>query len=488
MTRVITIGTGIASCRAALAIAAENDGVYAALGIDPHQAGRRRRRSASTSCASCSTVPRRSRSARPASTTTTAPRRKNEQRRLFEAQLELARELGLPVVIHTREANDDTAAILGGHDGHRGHALLLRAGAARRRARARLVLLLRRQRHLPEAQPSCARQRRAFPPTGSSPRRTAPTCRRSRSGGGRTSRPTSSTPSPRSPPRAARTPTSSRRGSTRTRPRRSRCRDSVTVIPKKRLGQHFLVGREHPRRDRPPRRARPRGRRARDRPRPRRPHAATSRTACATSTPSSSTARSRRTSGSSRSARNVDLHWGDALALDLASLEPAPTKLVANLPYNIATPVVAESLTGLPALELWCVMVQREVADRFFAEPVDEGVRRRLGAGAARHAGARASTRSPARSSGRRRTSTPRSSRSGALRCPTRFERVKAVVEASFAHRRKTLPNSLALAGLADRERSGGSARGDRAAPGDPGRGARAGGVRGARRGAPGAL
>ena len=46
---------------------------------------------------------------------------------------------------------------------------------------------------------------------------------------------------------------------------------------------------------------------------------------------------------------NVELHWGDALALDLAALEPAPTKLVANLPYNIATPVVAESLTGCRA-------------------------------------------------------------------------------------------------------------------------------------------
>ena len=66
---------------------------------------------------------------------------------------------------------------------------------------------------------------------------------------------------------------------------------------------------------------------------------------------------------------NVDLHWGDALQLDLAALEPAPTKLVANLPYNVATPLVAESLDGLPSLRLWTVMVQREVADRFFAVP-----------------------------------------------------------------------------------------------------------------------
>ncbi|MBA3348314.1 MAG: ribosomal RNA small subunit methyltransferase A, partial [Actinobacteria bacterium] len=58
---------------------------------------------------------------------------------------------------------------------------------------------------------------------------------------------------------------------------------------------------------------------------------------------------------------NVDIHWGDALRLDLAALQPTPTKLVANLPYNVATPIVAESLAGLPSLELWCVMVQREV-------------------------------------------------------------------------------------------------------------------------------
>ena len=45
---------------------------------------------------------------------------------------------------------------------------------------------------------------------------------------------------------------------------------------------------------------------------------------------------------------NVELRFGDALRLDLATLDPAPTKLVANLPYNVATPIVAESLDGLP--------------------------------------------------------------------------------------------------------------------------------------------
>ena len=66
---------------------------------------------------------------------------------------------------------------------------------------------------------------------------------------------------------------------------------------------------------------------------------------------------------------NVELVFGDALDLDLAALQPPPGKLVANLPYNVATPIVVESLDGLPSVRRWCVMVQREVADRFFAAP-----------------------------------------------------------------------------------------------------------------------
>ena len=65
-------------------------------------------------------------------------------------------------------------------------------------------------------------------------------------------------------------------------------------------------------------------------------------------------------------APNVDVVFGDALQLDLP--EDA-TKLVANLPYNVATPLIVESLDGLPNVGLWCVMVQREVADRLFAAP-----------------------------------------------------------------------------------------------------------------------
>ncbi len=116
VTRVITIGTGIASCRAALAIAHENDGVYAALGIDPHQA-------ASAEAQRVGELRELLGNERAVAVGEAGldyhygTETKDEQRRLFELQLTLAEELRLPIVIHTREANDDTAAILGGHDG-----------------------------------------------------------------------------------------------------------------------------------------------------------------------------------------------------------------------------------------------------------------------------------------------------------------------------------------------------------------------------------
>lgn len=66
---------------------------------------------------------------------------------------------------------------------------------------------------------------------------------------------------------------------------------------------------------------------------------------------------------------NVDLHWGDAMRLDLAALEPAPTAMVANLPYSVATPLILRTIEELPSLRRWTVMVQREIADRLRAGP-----------------------------------------------------------------------------------------------------------------------
>jgi 16S rRNA (adenine1518-N6/adenine1519-N6)-dimethyltransferase len=67
--------------------------------------------------------------------------------------------------------------------------------------------------------------------------------------------------------------------------------------------------------------------------------------------------------------QNVSLHWGDAMDLDLAGLEPAPTAVVSNLPYAVATPLILRTVEELPSVQRWTVMVQREIADRLRAAP-----------------------------------------------------------------------------------------------------------------------
>ncbi len=150
-------------------------------------------------------------------------------------------------------------------------------------------------------------------------------------------------------------------------------------------------------------------------------------------------------------APNVSVHWGDALRLDLARLEPAPTKLVANLPYNVATPIVAESLDGLPTVDLWCVMVQREVADRFFAAPSTKayGAVSVLVQLATRRTGFHPVSRTVFRPPPNVDSALVAFRR---LPLPAGFADVRRVVEGAFAHRRKTLANSLQLAGVASRE------------------------------------
>jgi 16S rRNA (adenine1518-N6/adenine1519-N6)-dimethyltransferase len=147
---------------------------------------------------------------------------------------------------------------------------------------------------------------------------------------------------------------------------------------------------------------------------------------------------------------NVVLRFGDAVQLDLNALAPDATKVVANLPYNVATPLLVESLDGLPRIDSWCVMVQREVADRLFASPSTKAygsvsvlvqlVCERTGL----HPVSRTVFRPPPNVDSAlvafRRVDLPES-----------FDAVKKVVVAAFAHRRKTLPNSLELAGIVSR-------------------------------------
>jgi 16S rRNA (adenine1518-N6/adenine1519-N6)-dimethyltransferase len=63
------------------------------------------------------------------------------------------------------------------------------------------------------------------------------------------------------------------------------------------------------------------------------------------------------------------LHIVDAMALDLAALEPAPTKVIANLPYGIAASALLRTVEELPSVARWVAMVQREVGERLAAAP-----------------------------------------------------------------------------------------------------------------------
>jgi 16S rRNA (adenine1518-N6/adenine1519-N6)-dimethyltransferase len=66
---------------------------------------------------------------------------------------------------------------------------------------------------------------------------------------------------------------------------------------------------------------------------------------------------------------DIDLVWGDVMKVDLSRLAPAPNRVVANLPYSIATPLLVKTIAELPSVESWVVMVQREIADRLRADP-----------------------------------------------------------------------------------------------------------------------
>jgi 16S rRNA (adenine1518-N6/adenine1519-N6)-dimethyltransferase len=147
---------------------------------------------------------------------------------------------------------------------------------------------------------------------------------------------------------------------------------------------------------------------------------------------------------------NVRLRFGDALQVDLASLEPKPTKLVSNLPYNVATPIVVESLERLRSIGLLCVMVQREVADRFVAIPGTKsyGAVSVLVQLLAERIGFRRVSRTVFRPRPRVESALVAFRR---IEVPAEYPHVKQVVQAAFAHRRKTVPNSLELVGLAPR-------------------------------------
>jgi len=68
-------------------------------------------------------------------------------------------------------------------------------------------------------------------------------------------------------------------------------------------------------------------------------------------------------------ADRATLHLSDAMQLDLQTLAPEPTKVVANLPYGIAAGAILRTVEDLPRVTRWVAMVQKEVGQRFAARP-----------------------------------------------------------------------------------------------------------------------
>jgi 16S rRNA (adenine1518-N6/adenine1519-N6)-dimethyltransferase len=141
---------------------------------------------------------------------------------------------------------------------------------------------------------------------------------------------------------------------------------------------------------------------------------------------------------------NVSLVWGDAMRIDLAAIEPAPTAVVSNLPYSIATPLLLRTISELPSVATWTVMVQREIADRLRAGPGS----RRYGSPsvlmqlACRVELLRTVDRAVFRPRPRVDSALLRLVRHG----PAAPVPVARLVREAFAHRRKSLARSLELA------------------------------------------
>ena len=141
---------------------------------------------------------------------------------------------------------------------------------------------------------------------------------------------------------------------------------------------------------------------------------------------------------------NATLHLVDAMELDLARLDPAPTRVVANLPYGIAAGAILRTVEELPSVTRWVAMVQKEVGERLAAAPGSGayGIPSVLAQLACEVRVLRAVSRSVFH---------PVPNVDSVLvvlerRGPAAPPELRAVVQAAFAHRRKALPRSLSLA------------------------------------------
>ena len=137
------------------------------------------------------------------------------------------------------------------------------------------------------------------------------------------------------------------------------------------------------------------------------------------------------------------------MRIDLSCIEPAPTAVVSNLPYSIATPLILRTISELPRVVSWTVLVQREIADRLRAAPGIAHTARRACWSAPCESSYAARDRAVFRPRPRVDSALVRLTRRG----PPAPPGLAALVRDAFAHRRKTLAGSLELAGGGSRER-----------------------------------
>jgi 16S rRNA (adenine1518-N6/adenine1519-N6)-dimethyltransferase len=154
---------------------------------------------------------------------------------------------------------------------------------------------------------------------------------------------------------------------------------------------------------------------------------------------------------------NATLHLADAVKLDVTALDPAPTKVVANLPYGVAATVILRTIADLPRVTTWVAMVQREVGERFAARPGTSayGVPSVLAQLACDVRVLRPVSRTVFHPVPNVDSVLVGLTRRG----PAPDPELRALVQQGFAHRRKALARSLALApqappGIRDRVRA----------------------------------
>jgi 16S rRNA (adenine1518-N6/adenine1519-N6)-dimethyltransferase len=141
---------------------------------------------------------------------------------------------------------------------------------------------------------------------------------------------------------------------------------------------------------------------------------------------------------------NSTLHVADALELDLRALQPAPSKVVANLPYGIAASAILRTIEELDGVTRWVAMVQREVGERLAASPGTPayGVPSVLAQLACEVRVHRAVARTVFHPVPNVDSVLVVLRRTG----PAASPELRKLVQAAFAHRRKALARSLALA------------------------------------------